>query len=323
MKRPDIESREAIPDVLLERYLHGELPEDRREALRRRAENDSVLAARLEALRKSDGEILARYPSLDALPGWTAALAAAKSGPAATGAEDASAKAPPTPGSRRGAPRDTDAPSLFDRLLQGASMPWIRAAVPAIAAMAILVAVTDIGRKGSSAGGNPEGNTGVTEAATEPGVRLKGLEAGLAIYRKSKAGTELLPPQSTARPGDTLQIVYQAFSDVHGMIFSVDGHGSVTLHLPEEAGPAVRLAQGGLHALPHAYLLDKAPRLERFWLVTSPKPFSADSLLAVLRPALLPKAGPPDSLQGLPAGFRQYPYTLRKDLAARVTKGGG
>jgi hypothetical protein len=161
------------------------------------------------------------------------------------------------------------------------------------------------------------GNSDVTETATEPGIRLKGLEAGLAIYRKSPSGPELLPPRSLARPGDTLQIFYQSFQDLHGMIFSVDGRGSVTLHLPEEDGPGVRLVKGGLHPLPHAYLLDKAPKLERFYLVTSPRPFAADSLLAALRPSLLPNRPLPDTLEGLPAGFRQYAYTLLKEEPAK------
>ena len=155
----------------------------------------------------------------------------------------------------------------------------------------------------------------------EPGIRLKGLEAGLAIYRKTRSGKpELLLPRSAARAGDTLQLFYQAYRELHGVIFSVDGGGALTLHLPEASGPAARLEKGGLRPLPHAYLLDRAPSLERFYLVTSSSPFAVDSLLALARPSLA--GGPPDSLAGLPEGFRQYSYTLLKPerKAPRTTK---
>lgn len=300
MNRPEATPRETLPDALLERYLHGELPADRLEVLRKRLAEDPIAAARLESLRQSDRDILTAYPSLDNLP---------RRAPAAVpGAR--------TPAARRVRPPSApETPGILDRLFPGG--PWLKTAVPAFAALAILVAVVERRHFGFSGQAGSEGNPDMTETATEPGIRLKGLEAGLAIYRKSASGPELLPPRSVARPGDTLQIFYQSFQDLHGIIFSVDGRGAVTLHLPEEAGPAVRLVKGGLHPLPHAYLLDQAPTLERFFLVTAPLPFGADSLVAVLRPSLLANRPLADSLEGLPAGFRQYAYTLHKEDPAK------
>jgi hypothetical protein len=165
------------------------------------------------------------------------------------------------------------------------------------------------------------GTTSETPSGTEspdPAIRYKGLEAGLAIYRKSAAGAELLPPHSLARPGDTLQVFYRSLRDLHGIIFSVDGNGTVTLHLPEAGDLSAPLPQGDMRPVPHAYLLDKAPLIERFYLVTSPSPFPVASVLAGVRERIQPQ----DSLSGLPEGFRQYSYTLKKADAASLGKAG-
>jgi hypothetical protein len=156
------------------------------------------------------------------------------------------------------------------------------------------------------------GNAAVTEGAEAYAVRLKGAEAGLAIFRKARGGAELLPPHSLAKPGDTLQVFYHCRGPAYGAIFSVDGSGAVTLHFPEEGGTAASLQAGDLLPLPHAYRLDRAPRLERFFLVTAPKPFAVENVLERARATFAARREVPDSLEGLDAGFRQYPYTLRK-----------
>jgi hypothetical protein len=56
-----------IPNLVLERYWLGELPPAEAQALARRLDAESDLAARLEALQRSDEEIRGRYP-----PGWLA-----------------------------------------------------------------------------------------------------------------------------------------------------------------------------------------------------------------------------------------------------------
>jgi hypothetical protein len=72
------------------------------------------------------------------------------------------------------------------------------------------------------------------------------------------------------------------------------------------------LQAGDLSPLPHAYRLDRAPRLERFFLVTSPAPFAVESMLARARASFAVHHAVPDSLEGLQDGFQQYRYTLLK-----------
>lgn len=176
-----------------------------------------------------------------------------------------------------------------------------------------------VGHEGA-AGTPGDGNTHVSQAdaagdARLGEVRLKGAESGLAIFRKSGAGSELLPPRSAARPGDTLQVFYHSRRAVYGIVFSVDGSGAVTLHYPEAEGPSPALQIGDMLPLPHSFRLDKAPRFERFYLVTAPRPFGSEGLLSRLRGRLPAEASPADTLTGLDGDFRQYPYTIFKTEA--------
>lgn len=282
----------SFPDILLERYQLGELPPELREEMRRRLESDPILRQRLEAIAASDRALRDRLPPLAAI----------------TQSPSRSAVRPSAPPARIGSPRRR-------------ALKW--AAVPAFASLLLISVLAERHLLGPIPSDADVGNLQGTEMPVDPEIRLKGLEAGLAIYRKTRSGkAELLPPRSAARAGDTLQIFYQAYRELHGVIFSVDGSGALTLHLPEAAGPAARLEPGALRPLPHAYLLDKAPRLERFYLITSASPFAVDSLLALARPALT--GGLSDTLRGLPGEFRQYSYTLLKpDRPALEPKQGG
>ena len=273
-----------VPDPILERFRLGELPARSMEDLRARCAANAGLRARLEALERSDRSILEAHPPAAMS---RAILERRRNGEASPG--------PSRP--RGAAPGRTRRPGL--RALRSF---W---AAPAGLALAcgLLLAVRFAPRWG---------NGEVTERPEAYAVRLKGSEAGLAIFRKAREAAELLPPQSLAKPGDTLQVFYHSRGPAYGVIFSVDGAGGVTLHLPEDGSGAASLQAGDLLPLPHAYRLDRAPGPERFFLVTAAGPFAIDGLLDRARAAFAAHRQVPDSLPGLEAGFRQYPYTLRK-----------
>ncbi|HEX8539626.1 MAG TPA: ActD-like protein, partial [Cystobacter sp.] len=96
-----------------------------------------------------------------------------------------------------------------------------------------------------------------------------------------------------------------------GVIFSVDGRGTVTLHAPERGLDAMPLAPSGTHALPQAYALDDAPAFERFFFVTSDDPFSLEEVLAPAR-VLATSDGARTALLPLAERFRQVSFTLEK-----------
>lgn len=63
MTRPDDAARTPVPDLYLERYRIGELPEDERGRIERLLELDPELRARFEALTTSETEIAKHYPA--------------------------------------------------------------------------------------------------------------------------------------------------------------------------------------------------------------------------------------------------------------------
>jgi len=65
------------------------------------------------------------------------------------------------------------------------------------------------------------------------------------------------------------------------VIFSIDGRGTVTLHLPKEMGDATQLedAKGKARQLGFSYELDDAPTFESFFFVTAQDPINVDGVL--------------------------------------------
>ena len=109
----------------------------------------------------------------------------------------------------------------------------------------------------------------------EDTVRLKGPatpaltphEERLRIWRAQRPSATQLEPGDTVNEGDTLQIEYVMPHDARpGLILSIDGEGTVTLHHPSSLRDAPLLEQG-THRLPYSYTLDDAPLFERFIMV--------------------------------------------------------
>lgn len=122
----------------------------------------------------------------------------------------------------------------------------------------------------------------VSYSGTLPeGDRAKGGAAlpatSLAVYLK----TDTASPQTvsdgdrrvTLHEGDTIQLAYTAAvpgnAPVYGVIFSIDGRSTLTLHYPSAADGSTRLTAGKRTALNEAYTLDDAPRFEVFFMVVS------------------------------------------------------
>ena len=146
-------------------------------------------------------------------------------------------------------------------------------------------------------------NTGVT------GIITKG-DASLTIYRKNGAKSVALKSGAQAKNGDELQISYTAAGMAYGVIASVDGNGSVTLHLPDRAGAAATL-KPGVNLLPFAYQLDDAPDYELFVFVTSATAFDTASVTAALKGLHTGKQVPGADLH-LPETLQLHRMLLKK-----------
>ncbi len=142
-------------------------------------------------------------------------------------------------------------------------------------------------------------------------IRTKG-GPHLVIYRSSPRGAEELRDGYRVAQGDTLQIGYAAAGQAYGVILSLDGRGTVTVHLPAASSRAEPLDQEGIALLPFAYRLDDAPGFERFFLVTSGRDFDlAPVLESVRRLAEAPGRARTERLE-LPDGLEQTSLVLLK-----------
>ncbi len=106
-------------------------------------------------------------------------------------------------------------------------------------------------------------------------IYTKGLEPQINIHLKHENGSSKLLPGALVKEGDALQISYIAGGAKYGMLFSIDGSGMITVHLPEVDNKklAAKLDKEGEIALPFAYELDDAPKFERFFFISSDTQF--------------------------------------------------
>jgi hypothetical protein len=178
-------------------------------------------------------------------------------------------------GSRAAAP-------LKDRLLGGVRELFRASARPAVinrylplAAAALIVVAVGI----AGLGGSLRNGDGAAAADVE---RVKGLQPVINIYRAEEHGVHLLGQRARARQNDLLQLEYNGAGYPYGVILSIDGRGTVTLHYPAGTGGIPVLEEGRV-LLPYAYQLDDAPVFERFFFVTAENRFDTRRVLQAAR----------------------------------------
>lgn len=109
-------------------------------------------------------------------------------------------------------------------------------------------------------------------------IRIKGKSSALFVYRNENGKAVRLTNGTKVSEGDILQLSYVCADPEYALIVSVDGNGVVTSHFPEDSTDSALLEKGGEFPLSYSYKLDDAPSFERFYLVTSDKEFSLDSI---------------------------------------------
>lgn len=270
------ERHDNPPTLLLERAALGELPEEIAAAYEVRPED---LRAQVAELRQSDQEILATYP-----PGEMAAAISAR-------AQGAGTRSPRQGGSLAG--------SAFS-----SSHVWRRAAALAATAVVLFTLSPLL---------LPEPTVDPEVSPIQDTVRLKGIEPRLSIWRKASTGpAQQLMPKNSVRAGDVLQLKYRAAGHPHGVIASLDGRGSVTLHFPAQADGPTNLKKGGDVALEYGYDLDDAPRFERFFFIVAEQPIDVPDVLSKIR-ALQSQDAPEQAPVTWAKGQRADEFLLYKE----------
>jgi hypothetical protein len=260
--------KKNVSELAMEQLLLQELPVEQQQQLLKQLQQEQGGAERLQALAASNREILAAYPPEK--------MAARIKRRAVTSASKRRVQSP---------------------------FVW---AIPAFSAAAACALLLWIAIPFSLDGYTTRNRSEAKQSKTEV-TRTKG-EPRLFIYRKRAGGAEELGHMAEVRPKDTLQLRYLSAGARYGVIFSVDGRGSLSLHFPETADQSTELADGSARALPYAYELDDAPGFERFFFVTSSAPIDVRAVLESGRKLGSDLIGP----LTLDKALHQTSLTLRK-----------
>lgn len=226
-----------ISDFKLERYLLGDLPEGEMQALREREACDEIFAARVREMREQGERFLAENPFST------------------------------IENKLENAERPVNLPNRSFNTL------WLKVAAALVIALGVFSAVV-LNRNVATYEGSGT-SMEVALADTDDGTRIKGMSASLEVWKKTGDSAVQMVNLGDAFEGDEIQLRYRVPQKCFGMLFSMDGNGTITMHIGE-GDKAIELEPGKMTTLPFAYKLDNAPKFEKFFLLTSEKAFEID-----------------------------------------------
>jgi hypothetical protein len=282
MNKPD-----HIPDLLLERYILGELSTKDMDRVSTLAGEDKDIQNRIRDIISSNREILAQYPPRNMAERIEAKINAVRA--------DAGR---------------TDIGRAGNRREQGGFLfrPFVLAGFAAVctvmvAAFLLLPLVLP----------SPDGTAGTGKELT----RIKGgnPQAGrplLSIFKRSGDQVQKLDDGSIVHEHDTIQLQYFSAGDAYGVIFSIDGRGSVTLHFPTDSQAGTALTPERNILLPNSFELDDAPGFERFFFITASSPVDTPRVLGAAERAAEHPESVRTGLLRLPDTYKQTSFILIK-----------
>ena len=233
-----------IPDWKLERYLTGDLPESDMREIREMETVDEIFANRVKMLREDNAAILKKFPF-----------------------EKLSEKIAMMPGRSNAGAGNT----------VRVNFKLVKLAAAAALVLAV-VTVTLFSQRSLS-----EQNTQLMEVAMvdasgagDDGLRIKGISARMEVWKKTGDSAVQMENLGEAREGDEIQLRYAVAEKCFGLLFSMDGNGTITMHMGQE-NRAVELEPGKMTTLPFAYKLDNAPKFEKFFFLTSKDEFELNA----------------------------------------------
>ena len=233
-----------ISDFKLERYLLGELSEKEMRELQERELSDEIFAARVAEMRLQGKRFVAENPfvaleeRIDAVGGVDCHVA--------------------------DAPRND---------VGGRNTLWLKVAAALVIALGVLSMV--LLNRNVETFGSKDASMQVAMADVDDGTRIKGMQASLEVWKKTGDSAVQMVNLGDAHEGDEIQLRYRVPQKCFGMLFSMDGNGTITMHMGE-GNKAIELEPGKMTTLPFAYKLDNAPKFEKFFLLTSQNSFEID-----------------------------------------------
>lgn len=224
-----------ISDFKLERYLLGELPEKEMRDFQERELSDEIFAARVREMREQGKRFVAENP-FEALEAKMDAADEAADGNVISGL-------------------------------------WLKVAAALVIALGVFSMVV-LNRNVETYFGE-SATMEVAMANVDDGTRIKGMSASLEVWKKTGDSAVQMVNLGDASEGDEIQLRYRVPQKCFGMLFSMDGNGTVTMHMGD-GNNAIELEPGKMTTLPFAYKLDNAPKFEKFFLLTSQNSFAID-----------------------------------------------
>ena len=242
-----------IPDWKLEKYLTGDLPAEEMREIREMEATDEIFAGRVKMLREDNAAILKKLPF-----------------------EKLSEKIATMPGrSNAGAGNTVRVNFKLVKLAAAAAL------VLAVVTVALFSQRSLSEQSGTVLANNANSVNGaqVMEVAMvdqNDDVRIKGLSARMEVWKKTGDSAVQMENLGEAREGDEIQLRYSVAEKCFGLLFSMDGNGTITMHMGQE-NRAVELEPGKMTTLPFAYKLDNAPKFEKFFFLTSKSEFELNA----------------------------------------------
>jgi len=250
-----------IPDWKLERYLTGDLPESEMREIREMEATDEIFAGRVKMLREDNRAILKKMP-FERL------------------SEKMEARELGSGRGMNGAGMNGAGNVVSFKFVKIAAAAALVLAVVSVA----LFSQREIGLAQSANDGAQVMDVAMADAALTgdnafgeaSDTRIKGLNARMEVWKKTGDSAVQLANLSEVREGDEIQLRYAVPEKCFGMLFSLDGNGTLTMHMGD-GSQAIALEPGKMTTLPFAYKLDNAPKFEKFFFVTSRDSFDVDA----------------------------------------------
>ena len=249
-----------IPDWKLEKYLTGDLPAEEMREIRKMEEVDEIFANRVKMLREDNAAILKRLPF-----------------------EKLSEKIAMMPGrSNAGAGNTVRVNFKLVKLAAAAALVLAVVTVALFSQRSLSeqsgTVLANNANMANSVNGAQVMEVAMVDAsgAGDDGLRIKGLSARMEVWKKTGDSAVQMENLGEAREGDEIQLRYAVAEKCFGLLFSMDGNGTITMHMGHE-NRAVELEPGKMTTLPFAYKLDNAPKFEKFFFLTSKDEFELNA----------------------------------------------
>lgn len=231
-----------IPDWKLEKYLTGDLPAEEMHEIRKMEATDEIFANRVKMLREDNAAILKKLPF-----------------------EKLSEKIAMMPGRSNAGAGNT----------VRVNFKLVKLAAAAVLVLAV-VTVALFSQRSLSEQNTQLMEVAMADVSGDDGLRIKGMDARMEVWKKTGDSAVQMENLGEAREGDEIQLRYAVAEKCFGLLFSMDGNGTITMHMGHE-NRAVELEPGKMTTLPFAYKLDNAPKFEKFFFLTSKDEFELNA----------------------------------------------